>query len=288
MKARFSRTQGVSTWSPSLCKQAHIEHVRAALVSSWAWITSTKFARPSPQTVHSPSLCGYCTPVNLASVFGARLSTENQVFSPKLPQKYLLPEHICCAGGWDGCWDHPLLLGRTWARAAETQCPWIMNGLSYQERNSYFVMTFPIPTWWEVMQEMQDSRNTSEAAEQGWNTHFSGTVFSTWSLGVIQIIHINFYTGVSPADALSPQCLETICFLEWGQNSQLLLTSLSSKHPWWVIIRCTWVSREEREGCGLSAFVCMDWATANSYIWHLDYFPSFWGFGFPVGSEHFW
>lgn len=102
----------------------------------------------------------------------------------------------------------------------------------------------------------------------------SGTVCSTWSLGVIQIIHINFYTGMSPADALSPKCLETICFLEWGQNSQLLFTSLSSKCPWWVIIGWTWVSREEGEGCGSIAFVWMDWLTAHGCIWHLDYFPS--------------
>lgn len=32
------------------------------------------------------------------------------------------------------------------------------------------------------------------------------------SLGVIQILHVNFYIGVSLADALAPKCLETIVF----------------------------------------------------------------------------
>lgn len=184
------------------------------------------FDRWSPQTVPGSSLCGHYTPVNLASVFGARLPTENQVYSPKLPPKYILPKHICCAGELDGCCYHPLLLGRTWARAVETQSPWILNGLSYQEKNSSYVfMAFPIPTRCEIMQKrpLQDSRNTPEVAELEPSELLmhvaSGTVFSTWSLGVIQIIPINFYTGVSPADALSPKCLETICFLEWGQNS---------------------------------------------------------------------
>lgn len=125
-----------------------------------------KFARLSPQTVHVSSLFGYYTPVNLASVFAARLSAKNQVFSPKLPPKYILPKHIYCAGELNGSCYHPVFLGRTWAKAAETQCPWIINRLSHQEKNSsYFVMAFPI----QIMQEMllQNSRNTSEVAEQG-------------------------------------------------------------------------------------------------------------------------
>lgn len=159
--------------------------------------------------------------------------------------------------------------------------PWIMKGLSHSGKNSsHFV--FQLNLMWN---RAGDAPAEQQEPFRGRGAGFwkppellihiaSGIVYSTWSLGVIQIIHINFYTGVSPVDALSPKCLEPICFLEWGQNSQLLLTSLSSKCPWWVIIRCVWVSREEREGCGLIAFVWMGWVTAQSYIWHLDSFPS--------------
>lgn len=100
-----------------------------------------------------------------------------------------------------------------------------------------------------------------------------GAICSSWSLHVIQILHVNFYIGMSLADALAPKCLEIICFLEWSQNPQFPLSSLSLNCSWWVIIRCTWVSGVEREGCGLIAFVLMDWLTAHGYMWHLDYFP---------------
>lgn len=233
-------------------------HTRAALVSSWALITSTKFARLSPLTVCSSS------PV----------ATTHQLILPEslvqdCQQKTKCFPHIntSCqstfysAGELRGCCYQPLLLGRTWARPAKTQSPWIMNRLYYQDKNnSYFVMAFPIPGWWEIMQEIEQEHFKGcrvVRASRVAHTHFSGIIYSTWSLGVSQIIHINFYTGVSPADALSPKCLETICFLEWGQNSQLLLTSLSSKCPWWVIIRCTWVSREGKRRMWLDCF-CLD------------------------------
>lgn len=219
------------------------------------------------------SLCDYYTPVNPA----VSLVQDCQQKTKRSPQNHHL--NTSCQStfivqeNWMGAVPIPYYWGEH-GKGSKDQCPWIMWKLilfCHVNTKSMWNQAGHTPAG---QQELQRLQSRAVRAFQAAQTHCK------WHA----ILHLISGCNSDYSHKLSHWGVTSWCtftkmpgdnlFSRMGQNSQLLLTSLSSKCPRWVIIRYTWVSREEREGCGLIAFVWMDWVTAQSYIWYLDYFPS--------------
>lgn len=224
------------------------------------------------------------------------------MFSPKLSPKYILPKHFCDFT-W-GCrrirWVLLPSLAAEEDMGKGSGDPVPMNHertVSSGEKLILFFHGFSNTTlMWnhagETFAGQQEHFRVCRAGLLGpleLLIHVaSGTVCSTWSLGVIQIIHINFYTGMSPADALSPKCLETISRMgsKLTAPPHFPFLKVPMVGYYWMNVSL----QRGRRRMWLNCF-CLDGLTNCSWL-HLTFglfpFMHFWRFGFWAGSEHFW